>query len=151
MDGGWILYDNTGLKGQAAQFAREQLEDSRLSSSVAGRFIEKIDTSDRAREEEVYREQLPECTHVVYAIGYERNALPELSRNGQSLVSRQQDLKWDSGFGGFLDAQGNIIPGLHGAGIAFPETVVDPRGNVEQAVGFFKFMKFLKRVTPTWI
>lgn len=151
MEGGWILYDNTGLKGQAAQFAREQLEDSRLPSSIAGRFIEKVDTSDRAHEEELYRSHIPECTHVVYAIGYERNPLPELSRNGQAILSRGEDLKWDSGFGGFLDAQGNVVPGLHGAGIAFPETVVDPRGNVEQAVGFFKFMKFLKRVTPTWV
>ncbi|PCH01350.1 FAD-dependent pyridine nucleotide-disulfide oxidoreductase [Penicillium occitanis (nom. inval.)] len=151
MEGGWILYDNTGLKGQAAQFAREQLEDSRLPNSVAGRFIEKVDTSDRTHEEEIYRSHLPGCTHVVYAIGYERNPLPELSRNGQAILPLQGDLKWDSGFGGFLDAQGHVVPGLHGAGIAFPETVVDPRGNVEQAVGFFKFMKFLKRVTPTWI
>lgn len=148
---GWILYDNTGLKGQAAQFAREQLEDAQLPNSVAGRFIEKVNTSDRAKEEEAYQSHLPECTHAVYAIGYERNALPELSRNGQPIVSREQYLKWDSEFGGFLDAQGKIIPGLHGAGIAFPETVTDPRGNVEQAVGFFKFMKFLKRVTPSWI
>lgn len=151
MEGGWILYDNTGLKGKAAQFAREQLEDSQLPNSVAGRVIEKIDTSDRAREEEIYQSKLPECTHVVYAIGYERNPLPELSRNGVPIVSRQEDLKWDSGFGGFLDAQGNVVPGLHGAGIAFPELVVDPRGNVEQAVGFFKFMNFLKRVAPTWV
>lgn len=151
MEGGWILYDNTGLKGQAAQFAREQLEDSQLPNSVAGTFIEKIDTSDRAREEELYWSHLPECTHLVSAIGYERNPIPELSRNDQPIVARQHDLKWDSGFGGFLDAKGAVVPGLHGAGIAFPETVVDPRGNVEQAVGFFKFMKFLKRVTPTWI
>lgn len=148
---GWILYDNTGLKGQAAQFAREQLEDAQLPNSAAGRFIEKVNTSDRAKEEEAYQSHLPECTHAVYAIGYERNALPELSRNGLPIVSREQGLKWDSEFGGFLDAQGKIIPGLHGAGIAFPETVTDPRGNVEQAVGFFKFMKFLKRVTPSWI
>ena len=145
------MYDNTGLKGQAAQFAREQLEDSQLPNSVAGTFIEKIDTSDRAREEELYWSHLPECTHLVSAIGYERNPIPELSRNDQPIVARQHDLKWDSGFGGFLDAKGAVVPGLHGAGIAFPETVVDPRGNVEQAVGFFKFMKFLKRVTPTWI
>ncbi|EED16045.1 conserved hypothetical protein [Talaromyces stipitatus ATCC 10500] len=151
MEGGWILYDNTGLKGQAAQFAREQLEDSRLETSVAGRFIEKIDTSDKTREDALYQTHLPECSHVVYAIGYERNALPELSRNGRPLVSRQQDLKWESEFGGFLDDRGEVIPGLHGAGIAFPETVVDPKGNVEQAVGFFKFMKFLKRVTPLWV
>jgi hypothetical protein len=36
------------------------------------------------------------------------------------------------------------IPGLFGAGIAFPERVVDPHGNEEYAVGFWKFMKFLK-------
>lgn len=154
---GWILRDNTGLKGQAAQFARTQLEDARLPVSEAGRFIDKIDTSGgKEIEAAAYDSHFPSCTHIVYAVGYTRNALPELSWNGQ----RQQQIEWDSSFGGFVvDAAAGasnsaakvVVPGLHGAGIAFPERVVDPLGNVEHAVGFFKFMKFLKRVTPMWI
>ena len=50
----------------------------------------------------------------------------------------------------FSDKEGNTIPGLYGAGIAYPEKVVDPEGNVEYAVGLAKFMKYLKRVVPNW-
>lgn len=145
---GWILRDNTGLKGQAAQFAREQLEDSCLPKSDAGRFIRKIDTSS-GKEDTAYKTELPECTHIVHAIGYQRDALPTLTRNnGQSKLG---EIEWDSEFGGFVDQQNEVVSGLHGAGIAFPERVVDPMGNVEHAVGFFKFMKFLKRVAPSWV
>ncbi|OKL56782.1 hypothetical protein UA08_07813 [Talaromyces atroroseus] len=149
---GWILRDNTGLKGQAAEFAREQLEDSRLPVSEAGQFIEKVDTS-KGKETAAYASHFPNCTHILYAVGYKRNPLPRLSRNGRVLLLNDdhKQLEWDSGFGGFLDEHKEVIPGLHGAGIAFPERVADPIRNVEHAVGFFKFMKFLKRVTPMWI
>ncbi|KAL4911862.1 pyridine nucleotide-disulfide oxidoreductase-domain-containing protein [Aspergillus aurantiobrunneus] len=146
---GWILRDNTGLKGRAADFARQQLEDSALPTSEAGRFISKIDCSGgQSKEVAQYQLHLPSCTHLTQAIGYTRNPLPELSINKSLLTP--DDLKWDSDFGGFTDHSGRVIPGLHGAGIAFPERVVDPYGNVEHAVGFFKFMKFLKRVSPQW-
>ncbi|KAL4977806.1 pyridine nucleotide-disulfide oxidoreductase-domain-containing protein [Aspergillus desertorum] len=147
---GWILRDNTGLKGRAADFARQQLEDTVLPTSDAGQFITKIDCAGgQSKETAQYRHHLPSCTHLTQAIGYTRDPLPEISING-SLLS-PDDLQWDSSFGGFTDRGGRVIPGLHGAGIAFPERVVDPYGNVEHAVGFFKFMKFLKRVTPQWV
>ncbi|KAL4774072.1 hypothetical protein BDW60DRAFT_215494 [Aspergillus nidulans var. acristatus] len=146
---GWILRDNTGLKGRAADFARQQLEDSVLPTSEAGRFITKIDCAGgQSKETAQYQRHLPSCTHITQAIGYTRDPLPELSINRSPLSP--DDLQWDSSFGGFTDRHGRVIPGLHGAGIAFPERVVDPYGNVEHAVGFFKFMKFLKRVTPQW-
>ncbi|KAL4927891.1 uncharacterized protein BDV17DRAFT_282339 [Aspergillus undulatus] len=146
---GWILRDNTGLKGRAADFARAQLEDAALPTSEAGQFISKIDCGGgSAKEAAQYQRHLPTCTHITQAIGYTRDPLPDLSINRVLLSS--DDLTWDSSFGGFTDHDGGIIPGLHGAGIAFPERVVDPYGNVEHAVGFFKFMKFLKRVTPLW-
>ncbi|KAL3465373.1 pyridine nucleotide-disulfide oxidoreductase-domain-containing protein [Aspergillus heterothallicus] len=146
---GWILRDNTGLKGRAADFARAQLEDTALPTSDAGRFIEKIDCAGGSeREAAQYRRHLPDCSYLVQAVGYTRDPLPELSIAGLALES--EDFNWDSTFGSFMDRSGRFIPGLHGAGIAFPERVVDPYGNVEHAVGFFKFMKFLKRVTPQW-
>jgi hypothetical protein len=142
---GWILRDNTGLKGSAAKFAKEQLEDGPIQSSEAGRFIEKIDCSG-GKETGAYETHLPECSHIVYAVGFTRQALPALSQNGALLTP-----EFDHVSGGFFDKDDQqVIPGLYGAGIAFPERVVDPHGNVEYAVGFFKFMKFLKRVTPTW-
>ncbi|KAL2004961.1 hypothetical protein VTN00DRAFT_2811 [Thermoascus crustaceus] len=142
---GWILRDNTGLKGEAADFAREQLEDDRLPKSDAGRVIEKVDCSG-GKDAAAYQAHLPSCTHIVQAVGFTRDPLPELTRNGAPLTP-----EFDHESGAFSDQNGQIIKGLYGAGIAFPERVVDPYNNVEYAVGFFKFMKFLKRVCPAWI
>ncbi|PYH46655.1 uncharacterized protein BP01DRAFT_381680 [Aspergillus saccharolyticus JOP 1030-1] len=141
---GWILRDNTGLKGLAADFARQQLEDDKLPQSEAGRFINKVDCGG-GQEAAQYQRVLPSCSHIVQAVGFTRDPLPELSINGRPL-----ELDFDSVSGGFYDANGRIVRGLYGAGIAFPERVVDPYGNVEHAVGFFKFMKYVKRVTPLW-
>ncbi|RAH70834.1 uncharacterized protein BO66DRAFT_437788 [Aspergillus aculeatinus CBS 121060] len=141
---GWILRDNTGLKGHAADFARQQLEDDKLPQSDAGRFITKVDCGG-GQESAQYQRVLPSCTHIVQAVGFTRDPLPELSVNGRPL-----EPDFDSVSGGFYDPDGRIVRGLYGAGIAFPERVVDPYGNVEHAVGFFKFMKYVKRVTPLW-
>lgn len=144
---GWILRDNTGLKGLAADFARTQLEDDRLPTSEAGKVLTKIDCSGgAAREAEQYGRYLPECSHIVQAVGFTRDPLPQLSRNGAPL-----SMEFDHETGKFHEQGGGpAIPGLYGAGIAFPERVVDPYGNVEYAVGFFKFMNFLKKVCSSW-
>lgn len=47
--------------------------------------------------------------------------------------------------------KGQLAKGLFGMGIAFPERVTDPVGNVEYAVGLFKFMKGAKRMVPEWV
>ncbi|KAF7594243.1 hypothetical protein BBP40_009795 [Aspergillus hancockii] len=141
---GWILRDNTGLKGLAADFARQQLEEDKLPQSEAGRFITKVNCGG-GREEAQYKEHLPSCSHIVQAVGFTRDPLPELSVNSYAL-----DAEFDAESGGFHDQTGRVVRGLHGAGIAFPERVVDPYGNVEHAVGFFKFMKFIKKVCPQW-
>jgi hypothetical protein len=61
-------------------------------------------------------------------------------------------MEFDHDTGAFHEpGSSRVISGLFGAGIAFPERVVDPHGNIEYAVGFFKFMKFLKRVVPSWV
>ena len=142
---GKIYYDNTGLKGLAADFAREQLEDDKLPTSPAGKFITKIDCS--RDEKAAYKQHLPECTHVVHAVGFTTNPLPKLTRNGKALGTPT----YDHLNGGFADAQGKSIPGLFGAGIAFPEKVTDPAGHPELSVGLWKFMTYLKRVVPTWM
>lgn len=143
---GWILRDNTGLKGMAAEFARSQLEDDKLATSPAGKVVTKIDCGGgREAEAEMYARHLPGCDYIVQAVGYTRDPLPQLKKEGAPLA-----IEFDHGNGRFHQTGGTDVPGLFGAGIAFPERVVDPLGNVEYAVGFFKFMKFLKRVVPTW-
>ncbi|CAL5868638.1 uncharacterized protein PFLUO_LOCUS2865 [Penicillium psychrofluorescens] len=145
---GWILRDNTGLKGLAADFARSQLEDDKLATSEAGTVIRKIDCGGGPdREHAQYEQNLPACSHIVHAVGFTRDPLPKLSLNEQVPIK----LEYDHESGRFHQpGSGDVVPGLYGAGIAFPERVVDPLGNVEYAVGFFKFMKYLKRVVPTW-
>lgn len=142
---GWILRDNTGLKGEVATWARENLEEEVLSSSSVSGHLVKVATS-HGDETDTYRRELADCTHVCQAIGYKPDALPKLRVEGRTLTPR-----FDNTTGSFVDAEsGERIPGLFGAGIAFPQRVVDPEGNVEHAVGLFKFMNFLKKVVPEW-
>jgi hypothetical protein len=143
---GWILYDNTGLKGQAAEFAQDNLEEDKLPSSPVGKFISRVDTSKNERQQ--YQAHLPECSHIIHATGFSPNPLPTLTKNGKPLG---EDIRYDHEKGGFADRMGEQIRGLFGAGIAFPERVTDPAGNTEYSVGLWKFMKFLKKVSPDWI
>jgi hypothetical protein len=140
---GWILYDNTGLKGAAAQFAREQLDGEKLQGSEAGKLISRVDCSGGPEHEKLaMARELPECDYVVQAVGFTNDQLPAM----------KQDIAFDHETGGFVDPKTEkAVTGLFGAGIAFPAKVVDPAGNVEYAVGFFKFMKFLKKAVPEWV
>ncbi len=154
---GWILRDNTGLKGQAAEWARQNLGDETFANSPVSKVITKVWTA--GREEEVYKTEFPECTYVVQAVGYARNPLPRfevIGKDGGSAKPLQ--VEYDDLNGRFYKQDGSkaeherkYVPGLFGAGIAFPERVTDPHGNVEHAVGFWKFMKFVKRVVPGWV
>ncbi|KAJ5200168.1 FAD-dependent pyridine nucleotide-disulfide oxidoreductase [Penicillium cf. griseofulvum] len=145
---GWILRDNTGLKGLAANFARAELEDDKLATSPAGQVLAKIDCAGGQEIESAqYQKYLPSCDYLVQAVGYSRAPLPTLTKNGVPLL-----MSFDHDTGAFHEpGSASDIPGLSGAGIAFPERVVDPHGNEEYAVGFWKFMKFLKRVVPSWV
>ncbi|KAI1819050.1 hypothetical protein F4861DRAFT_190240 [Xylaria intraflava] len=154
---GWVLRDNTGLKGQAAEWARQNLEDGTFPKSPVSKIITKVWTA--GKEEEMYEAELPGCTHIVQAVGYVRDPLPRLGvvgEKGGAVVPLH--VEFDPLEGRFYRSQGSnpehardYVPGLFGAGIAFPERVTDPYGNVEYAVGFFKFMKFIKRVVPSWV
>ncbi|RMZ91144.1 hypothetical protein DV736_g1618, partial [Chaetothyriales sp. CBS 134916] len=143
--GDWILYDNTGLKGLAATWARDHLEDDTIQSSNAARYIDKVNLPKG--ESFTTSPALAQCTHIVQAIGYAPNALPSLTLNRAPLAT---PLAHNPRSGAFSDNHGRTVPGLYGAGIAWPETVTDPEGNVESAVGLYKFMKFLRRVVPEW-
>ncbi|KAI8947277.1 hypothetical protein F4801DRAFT_561244 [Xylaria longipes] len=154
---GWILRDNTGLKGQAAEWARQNLDREAFPNSPVSKIITKVWTA--GKEEEAYKAELPECTHIVQAVGYARNPLPHfevIEKDGTT--ARPLQVEYDNLNGRFYkndnskaEHERKYVPGLFGAGIAFPERVTDPHGNVEHAVGFWKFMKFVKTVVPDWI
>ncbi|KAI0200552.1 hypothetical protein F4808DRAFT_154615 [Astrocystis sublimbata] len=154
---GWILRDNTGLKGQAADWAHQNLDPEAFPNSPVSNVVTKVWTA--GREEEAYKAEMPGCTHIVEAVGYAQNPLPQLEITERyGATATPLNVEYDSLSGRFYKKDGakseqqkQYVHGLFGAGIAFPERVTDPHGNVEHAVGFWKFMKFVKRVAPDWI
>ncbi|KAH9449777.1 hypothetical protein MJO29_010604 [Puccinia striiformis f. sp. tritici] len=134
---GWILYDNTGLKGEIAGWAKNEYPILTVNNDQ--RRISRIQINNSLSHD--HDHHLKDCCRVIYAIGYQSNPTPRVMIDGI-----EQKLNFDNSTGRF-----NGLPGLFGCGIAFPQRVVDPAGNVELAVGIFKFMKFLKLVIPSWI
>ncbi|KTD31981.1 FAD-dependent oxidoreductase [Legionella maceachernii] len=122
--GDWILFDNTGLKGQTAAWARENI-DGVLPSNLV-----RYTTS----EHHIAR-FLPECNKVIYAVGFEK-------RTNITIDDYQQ--------ADYNPHVGIIGPGLFGLGIAYPEKRADPYGSFEWQVGLWKFMVYLNRVMPVW-
>ncbi|POS85490.1 hypothetical protein EPUL_001991 [Erysiphe pulchra] len=140
---GWILNDNTGLKGEISIWAKENIEVGKLELSPVGKFLEKIDTSIK-EDEENYIKHLMSCTHVVQAIGFTPREIPVMKRNGKKLnLNFNHDLQT-------FEENGENVAGLFGAGIAWPQQVTDPEGHVSLDVGLWKFMKSAKKAAPLW-
>ncbi|MDI1352969.1 MAG: FAD-dependent oxidoreductase [bacterium] len=120
----WILFDNTGLKGQTAAWAREYI-DGQLPAN-----LERYNTS----ESNIAR-FLPQCNKVIYAVGFEKRK--------NIVIGHYEDTEHNPHVG-------IIGPGLFGFGIAYPELKTDPLGTVESQVGLWKFMVYLNKVIPVW-
>ncbi len=121
----WILFDDTGLKGPTAEWARENI-DGKLPAG-----LERVYSNDENVEH-----FLPQCNKVVYAVGFQRRTLPVIEN--MSHVS-------------YIEECGIIAPGLFGVGIAFPEGKYNPLGIYEYRVGLWKFMDYLQRMMPIWL
>jgi hypothetical protein len=121
----WTLFDDTGLKGHAADWARENIDGTwpqRLARcSVGGLEFEKM---------------LQMCDHVVYTVGFEPRHLP--------LTPQWGPLEYDA-------TNGILAPGLFGVGIAFPEYWSDPLGAGQYRVGLHKFIQRLDTALPLWL
>jgi cation diffusion facilitator CzcD-associated flavoprotein CzcO len=120
----WILFDDTGLKGRAAEWARENID---------GVYPEKLERCWVSAPD--FDEKLQECDRVVYTVGFVRRKLPETPQWGPLDYNQQN---------------GIIAPGLFGLGIAFPEYAEDPYGYGQYRVGLKKFMDYLNSVLPLW-
>lgn len=120
----WILFDDTGLKGKTAEWARENI-DGKLPAK-----LERIISS-----QENIRVNIPLCTKAIYATGFQRRLIP---------VEGMQTLEYN-------DRSGIIAPGMFGLGIAFPEAKIDRYGTLEYRVGLWKFLDYLNRVMPVWL
>ncbi|KTD51415.1 Pyridine nucleotide-disulfide oxidoreductase [Legionella quinlivanii] len=123
--GDWILFDNTGLKGQTATWARENI-DGTLPASLS-RYI--INEHNLAR-------YLPQCQQVIYAVGFETRK--------NLIIGDYDQVQYNPHLG-------IIGPGLFGLGIAYPELKADPYGSVEAQVGLWKFMVYLNKILPLWL
>lgn len=121
----WILFDDTGLKGEAARWARENID---------GTYPERLDRC--WVDSPGFGERLRECSHVVYTVGFQRRGLPATPQWGP--------LDYDP-------RTGILAPGLFGVGIAFPEYRVNPLGSGEYRVGLHKFMQRLDDALPLWL
>ncbi|OBK86960.1 FAD/NAD(P)-binding protein [Mycolicibacter sinensis] len=121
----WILFDDTGLKGEAARWARENI-DGTHPPRLHRCWVDGPEFSER----------LQECSHVVYTVGFERRQLP--------LTPQWGPLTYD-------DSNGILAPGLFGIGIAFPEYRINPLGSGEYRVGLYKFMQLLDDALPLWL
>jgi hypothetical protein len=122
--GDWTLFDNTGLKGQTAQWAREHIDGVWPSNLI--RY--------HSNESNISN-YLPECDKAIYAVGFNR-------RNTVAINGYDNN--------DYNPHVGIIGPGLFGFGIAFPEIKSDPFGCVETQVGLWKFMIYLEKVMPLW-
>jgi cation diffusion facilitator CzcD-associated flavoprotein CzcO len=121
----WILFDDTGLKGRAALWARENID---------GVCPERLERCWLSSPE--FRERIAECDRVIYTVGFERRRLPEIKPWGQ--------LDYNA-------TNGILAPGLFGVGIAFPRYTADPLGYGHYRVGLQKFMDHLNSVLPLWM
>lgn len=119
-----IVYDNTGLKGVAAKWAKENLHGQTVVNLTRQLLVD--DLAEQA---------LQFCDYVVYATGFSpRHIL------SQDLDCRKYDAH-----------TGIIAPGLFGLGIAYPELVTDRYGISESSIGLFKFANYLTKVLPLWM
>jgi hypothetical protein len=122
--GDWTLFDNTGLKGTTADWARE---------NILGNMPENLYRYPSTKQN--IRTYLTGCDRVIYAVGFHPRVIEVAG-----LVALQHNAH-----------NGIIAPGLFGFGIAFPKQTTDPFGNREESVGLWKFMTHINSVLPIWL
>lgn len=123
--GDWILFDDTGLKGTTADWARDHI-DGDLPSNLTRIYS----------NSENIEHHLPHCNKIVAAVGFERRLLPVIQ---------------DVGHFSYIEQCGIIAPGLFGLGIAFPEAKYNRFNVLEYRVGLWKFMDYLQNMLPIWM
>ena len=128
-----ILHDNTGLKGEVAEWVKNwiELDETELKNNFNLVRIKSGEKSDVEIGKNVN----------IFAVGYERNPLPKIILNHKETPHHQLDYTAT----GQLTSQSTPLPNIYGYGIAFPERVKDLDGTDEAAVGMWKFMKHVKK------
>lgn len=123
--GDWILYDNTGLKGFTAQWARQNIDGS-LPKNLERIVMSNLETHPA----------FSRANKMIYAVGFKPRKLP--------LIQPFEACGYDS-------KTGIIAPNLFGFGIAYPQVKLSRLGHQETQVGLWKFMTYLNDVLPIWL
>ena len=121
--GDWVQNSANGLKGVAAKWAKEVLENNKPKNLIRVK-----------NTKENLDKYLPECNKIIYAVGYEINNLPDI--NVEIIPDSET---------------GIIGPNLFGIGIAFPGSSITPDGKIEHGIGLNSFMKYAQKVIVNWI
>lgn len=121
----WTLFNDTGLKGKAAIWARENLIGQ--TPKNLHRYLS---------TEENIEKYLPQCNKVIYAIGFKRNQI--------NVEGLKPNFDYNPHYG-------IIAPGLFGIGIAFPQIKYDRFENPEYRIGLWKFLDYLNQILPIWL
>eukprot|EP00762_Andalucia_godoyi_P004281 ANDGO_05540.mRNA.1 hypothetical protein H696_05262 len=134
---GTIVHDNTGLKGVAATWARDHVQDAMDVVLDPSKNLLVHDVSPnlrivRMKDKQTELAELEQCSLICFAVGYERSPLPAISCGSTYLAAHS--VSYDSQCG-----QIKMVPGMYGVGIAFPAVGIDPSGSAEERVGFWKF------------
>lgn len=128
---GWIKYDGTGLKGQCAEFVRNEL--SSLKPRIWYHHL--ADTEDL-----VDRLLADGVQAVAFTWGFEKQATLDVTWRGDHLNVFDGSRTHDS-------RTGRLAPGLYGVGLGFPEYWTDRDGFTEPRVGFVcHFLHHLDRL-----
>lgn len=132
-----ILHDNTGLKGDVAEWVRswDELGVEELTAKFSGKLKRIQTTADK--------HEVVQVDKNIFAVGYERTPLPKIAYYTSHIDPIDLDLDYTPL--GQLTFHSQPIDGLYGFGIAFPERVKDLDGEDEGAVGLWKFMRHIKK------
>jgi hypothetical protein len=61
---GWIRRDNTGLKGEVATWAKENLEEDRLPFSPVNKVLDKVNTSAFQKQRRRFTKSICKNAHM---------------------------------------------------------------------------------------
>lgn len=123
--GDQILFDDSGLKGSTAQWAKANLSAEPLPERLI-----RVKATDHNLQT-----YLTQCSKAIYAIGFKPR---QLMIDGCNSCT-------------YNPQTGEIATQLYGIGIAFPEAKINHLGKLEYRVGLWKFMDYLKRIIPQWL
>jgi thioredoxin reductase len=123
------LYKKTPITGALRYGIMEQLTTEKGGSKSPEDIISVVFNQETF---ECYGRQ---CTKVIYALGYEHNAMVI---NGSATIN-------------FDYKTGTIEHNLYGIGIAFPELHVDKKGTAAPLVAIDSFMAYAQKMVPQWM